>query len=68
MNVNFDINDQGTLVLFTPQDDFARSWWEENVGDGPKFGHAFAVERRYAIDILAGIQRINLEGNPNETS
>ena len=68
MNLNFDINDQGTLVLFTPLDDAATQWWNENVGAGQTFGNSFVVEHRYAQDIYNGISAVleNQQGEGND--
>jgi len=53
----FGINDQGTLVLFTPLTDTARAWWSSNVDpDAQTYGAAYVVEHRYAQDIIEGIK------------
>jgi hypothetical protein len=46
--------DHGSVWLFTTTSDFGREWWEANVGESLTFGNAFAVERRYAHDIVLG--------------
>ena len=33
--MEFDIRNEGSLVLFTPLDDAAKEWWEENVESAP---------------------------------
>jgi len=57
---HFDIRDEGSIVLFVPLTDDARQWWEDNVADGPTFGLGYAVERRYAGDILRGLSEEGL--------
>ena len=52
----FEINNQGSIFLFTPLTEDAKLWWEENVSnDCQKFGNAFVVEHRYAYDIIYGL-------------
>ena len=52
----FEINNQGSIFLFTPLTEDAKSWWQENVSnDCQKFGNAFVVEHRYAYDIIDGL-------------
>jgi hypothetical protein len=53
--LNFSIRDEGSLVLFTPLDEAATEWWNENVEAGHIFGSSFVVESRYAQDIYNGI-------------
>ena len=53
----FKINNQGTLILFTPLTDNAKQWWADNVDSNCQtFGNAYCVEHRYANDIIEGIQ------------
>ena len=53
----FEINNQGTLILFTPLTDNAKQWWTDNVDpDCQTFGNAYCVEHRYAQDIIEGIK------------
>ena len=53
--MEFDIRNEGSLVLFTPLDDAAKEWWEENVESAQTFGPAYVVEHRYASGIIEGI-------------
>ena len=56
----FEINNQGSIFLFTPLTEDAELWWEENVSnDCQKFGNAFVVEHRYVYDILDGLYNEN---------
>ena len=53
----FKINNQGTLILFTPLTDNAKQWWTDNVDSNCQtFGNAYCVEHQYANDIIKGIQ------------
>ena len=55
----FEINNQGTLILFTPLTDNAKQWWIDNVDPNCQtFGNAYCVEHRYANDIIEGIQNV----------
>lgn len=51
----FEITNCGSVVLFQPLTPDARSWWDDHVQDGPVLGDAFAVEHRFAADIVDGI-------------
>ena len=48
---------EGSIILFEPLTDAARSWWTDNVDpEAQTFGNAYAVEHRYAGDIVEGIK------------
>lgn len=55
---DFYIKDCGSLVLFTPANERAREWTDENmsVESWQWQGSAFAVERRYAGNLIEGIE------------
>ena len=53
---DFQINDQGTLVLVRPCTAAAKVWIDENVQkDAQAFCGAVVVEHRYARDLIEGI-------------
>ena len=53
----FKIRNEGSIILFEPLTDTARSWWSSNVDpEAQTFGNAYAVEHRYAPDIIEGIK------------
>jgi hypothetical protein len=54
--LKFQITNHGTLTGFTPVDDAAQSWWDENVQWGPMMGDQYMVDHRHAQDIIDGIQ------------
>lgn len=45
----------GTIWLFRPQSAEGREWIEEHVADPMWFGHALAVEHRYALPLADGM-------------
>jgi len=58
---HFNIINEGTIVLFEPLTDAARTWWSSNVDpECMTFGKAYAVEHRYAQDIVEGINALKL--------
>ncbi len=54
----FNIKQSGSIVLFKPETKFAEEWWEENVEDSQTIGGAYAVEHRYANDIIEGFTEL----------
>ncbi len=51
-----DVQDEGTLVLFTPRTEAAQNWIENSVQDGAQFwAGALVVEHRYAQSLLDGM-------------
>jgi hypothetical protein len=52
---DFQINDQGSIVLFTPVSDEAREFATEAFANAMTFGTAYVVEHRYADDIIADL-------------
>ena len=57
------ISDQGSLFLVTPMSEAARDWVSENVQlEGWQWmGISFAVEWRFAQDLISGMQGDGLE-------
>jgi hypothetical protein len=51
-----------SVYLLTPHTEAARAWLEENVHAEPHqfFGQAIAVEHRYILDLVTGIQNDGL--------
>ncbi len=56
------IRDHGSLILFTPETPEASAWVKENVDipDWAWWGGGFAVEPRYAVDLLIGLNEAGL--------
>lgn len=53
---DFDVNNQGSIVLLTPMTPAAHEWVETHLPDDAlTFGPSIAIEHRYAEDILEGI-------------
>lgn len=53
--------DSGSIVLFAPLTPKARAWCDEHLPeDCPRMGVNYAVERRYAGDIVTGMQEAGL--------
>ena len=53
---DFEVNDQGSIVLLTPMTESATDWVADNLpSDAMTFGLSIVIEHRYAQDILAGI-------------
>jgi hypothetical protein len=60
--VDVQVSDQGSIILFTPMSPEARDWFDENVQteDWQWLGASLGVDRRYAADLLAGIGEAGL--------
>lgn len=56
--MDFTINDQGSVVMFTPLTDAATAWVDENVAlEGWQWlGNSFAVDHRIAQALVDGIE------------
>lgn len=53
---DFTANDQGTIVLLTPETKAGKTWAKKHLPSGAmQFGGAIVIEHRYADDILTGI-------------
>jgi hypothetical protein len=59
---DFELNDQGTIWLFTPISNAALQWCYKHLPeDAPRWGHcSYVVEHRYIEDIVAGAKRDGL--------
>jgi hypothetical protein len=58
---DFEVQDEGTIVLIRPTSKAASEWIEEHIpDDAPWFGNALAVEHRYAGDIVCGMMEDGL--------
>jgi len=61
-SADFTFVDGGSVCLLIPATREARRWLDENIGeDAIYFGQGLAVERRYAVQILDGIQADGFE-------
>jgi hypothetical protein len=57
------IENQGSLILFIPITENAKTWLQENVQeDAQWFGKALVVEPRYAGDLARGCREAGLIG------
>jgi hypothetical protein len=53
---DFDVIDQGSIVLVTPMTPSAHHWIDKHIAnDAMYFGLSLVVEHRYADDIIEGI-------------
>ena len=54
---HFKIINDGSIVLFEPLTPAAQDWWDQNIDpECVKLGRTYAVEHRYAGDIMEGIK------------
>lgn len=60
------VRDEGSVVMFTPRSVEGQAWVDDNLGleSWQWLGKSFAVEWRYAPDIVAGMQGDGLEVIP----
>lgn len=54
-DIDVELDDQGSIILFKLASKRAREWWSEHVSEGPMFGRRYVVEPRYAPDIVEGM-------------
>ena len=55
------VSGHGSIYLVRPMSDAANAWIDENVqGDAQWFGHSLAVEHRYILDLIDGMQASGL--------
>lgn len=53
---DFQIVNHGSICTVTPLTEAAQSWWNDNVDpDAMQIGGGYAVEPRYAGDIIDGV-------------
>lgn len=48
MKLDFEIADEGAIVLFTPLTEQAHRWVERNVAEDRRFGPSLVIERAFA--------------------
>lgn len=53
-NYDFSVEDCGSILLVTPENDKAREWWEAST-DAISFGRGYAVEPRYIQNVTRGM-------------
>ena len=59
--LDVQLTDGGSIILFDPLTDTAKEWVKEYIpADGPRMGGSIAVERRYAFNIVQGMQKYGL--------
>lgn len=59
--MDITIHDGGSIVLFRPVSEHAKTWLADNVEDGAQYlGDALACERRYAGHLLEGLEGAGL--------
>lgn len=54
--LDFVVVNHGTIWTFNPMTLEAEDWWQDHVQNGPTFGGSYAVEHRFARDIVSGIK------------
>lgn len=53
---DFQLADHGTIITFHPMTAEAQQWWEEHAQAGPSFGNAYAVDHRFVMNLIHGIE------------
>jgi hypothetical protein len=54
-DIDVEVTDEGSIILFRLATSAARTWWKKNVSQGQEFGGRYVVEHRYAGDIVEGM-------------
>ena len=54
------IENHGSIFLFTPMNETAREWMRANIYDPILYGSSWAVEHRYAWDLAEGMKQDGL--------
>jgi hypothetical protein len=54
-DIDVEVDDQGSIILFRLASEKAREWWDEHVQGAQKFGGRYAVEHRYAMPVVEGM-------------
>jgi hypothetical protein len=55
------VSEHGSIYLVRPMSDAANAWIDENVQDDAQwFGHSLAVEHRYILALIEGMQASGL--------
>jgi len=60
VKVDVKVRNEGTIWQFLPLTRAAKTWAKEYVPDAPKLGNTFAVEHRFAPDIVSGLRNDGL--------
>jgi hypothetical protein len=57
METDVRVRNEGSIVMFTPVSDAAKTWFDENVHHEvwQWFGESLCVEWRYAEDLIEGL-------------
>jgi hypothetical protein len=58
---DFQIQNEGSLVILYPQSDAGRNWIAEHIGEHQEWCGGVVIESRYVGDVLAGIESDGLE-------
>lgn len=53
---DFRVQDEGSIVVLHPQNDWARDWLYEHVVDPQWWGGGVVIEPRYLSNLLGGIE------------
>ena len=64
MQIDFTIQNEGSIILLHPQSPAARQWVQDHIGADNGFQPYYpsiVIEPRYAGDIVAGIQADGLK-------
>jgi len=64
MKVDVKVRNEGTIWQFFPLTRAAKTWAKEHVPDAPTLGNTFAVEHRFAPDIVLGMRNDGLVVTP----
>jgi hypothetical protein len=61
--MDIDINDQGTIVSFTPLTEAAQEWFKANVeSESWQWrGFTLCVDHRYALDLITGLSEAGFQ-------
>lgn len=62
-DIDVEVDDQGSIILFRLATNAARTWWKHNVSHGHVVGGRYVVEHRYAGDIVEGMMEDGLNVN-----
>lgn len=58
---DFNFSDHGSIAVLYPVTAEAHAWAEEHLpDDGPRWNFGYAIEHRYARDILVGLTQDGL--------
>lgn len=67
--MDYTVTNHGSIWLIQPLTETAANWFADNLPeDAPMLGNAYAVEPRYAGDIIMGAQNAGLTSNVEITA